>query len=443
VSDLAWIEAALTAARPQALGALLRYFRDLDRAEEAFQEACLRALRHWPVNGPPRDPAAWLILVGRNAALDEVRRRSSEQPLPAEELISDLDDAEAALAERLDSSHYRDDVLRLLFVCCHPELPATQQIALALRIVSGMSVKEIAHAFLVSESAMEQRITRAKRRVGAAREPFETPGAVARVERLGAVAAMIYLLFNEGYSASGGDAHIRVSLCEEAIRLARLLLRLFPAEPEIMGLVALLLLQHARAAARLDAKANIVLLEDQDRGLWNREMIAEGLVLVEKALRHRRAGPYQAQAAIAAVHARAMRAEDTDWAEIDRLYAVLEKVQPSPVVTLNRAVAVAKVQGPEAALAMIEPLAERLSGYFHFFGLKGALLKELGHNEEARVAFDRAIALANTAAEAAHIRMHLDRLAAGGQRPGDRSAGLADPQKNRTRLSVRRATDRP
>jgi RNA polymerase sigma-70 factor, ECF subfamily len=418
VSDLAWIEAALTSARPQALGALLRYFRDLDRAEEAFQEACLRALRHWPVNGPPRDPAAWLILVGRNAALDEVRRRSSEQPLPAEELISDLDDAETALAERLDSSHYRDDVLRLLFVCCHPELPATQQIALALRIVSGLSVKEIARAFLVSESAMEQRITRAKRRVAAARGPFETPGAVARAERLGAVAAMIYLLFNECYSASGGDAHIRVPLCEEAIRLARLLLRLFPAEPEIMGLVALLLLQHARAAARLDAKANIVLLEDQDRGLWNREMIAEGLVLVEKALRHRRAGPYQAQAAIAAVHARAVRSEDTDWAEIDRLYAVLEKVQPSPVVTVNRAVAVAKVQGPEAALAMIEPLAERLSGYFHFFGLQGALLKELGRAEEARVAFDRAIALANTAAEAAHIRMHLDRLAASGQRQG-------------------------
>jgi RNA polymerase sigma-70 factor (ECF subfamily) len=413
VSDLAWIEAALTAARPQALGALLRYFRDLDRAEEAFQEACLRALRHWPVNGPPRDPAAWLILVGRNAALDEVRRRSSEQPLPAEELISDLDDTEAAIAERLDSAHYRDDVLRLLFVCCHPELPATQQIALALRVVSGLSVKEIARAFLVSESAMEQRITRAKRRVAAARIPFESPGALERAERLGAVAAMIYLLFNEGYAASGGDAHIRVPLCEEAIRLGRMLLRLFPAEPEIMGLTALLLLQHARAAARLDAEGNIVLLEDQDRRLWDRAIIAEGLVLVEKALRHRRPGAYQAQAAIAAVHAQAAHAEDTDWAEIDRLYGVLEKVQPSPVVTLNRAVAVAKVEGPQAALAMIEPLGERLSGYFHFFGLKGALLQELGRREEARVAFDRAIALANTAAEAAHIRMHLDRLAAG------------------------------
>jgi RNA polymerase sigma-70 factor, ECF subfamily len=410
VSDLAWIDAALTSARPQAIGALLRYFRDLNRAEEAFQEACLRALRHWPRNGPPRDPAAWLILVGRNATLDEVRRQGSQEPLPAEELISDLDDAEAALAERLDSSHYRDDVLRLLFICCHPDLPATQQIALALRIVSGLSVKEIARAFLVSESAMEQRITRAKRRVAAAQVAFETPGAVERAERLAAVAAMIYLLFNEGYSASGGDAHVRVPLCEEAIRLARVLLRLFAGEPEIMGLAALLLLQHARAPARLDADGAIVLLEDQDRGLWNRAMIAEGFVLVEKALRHRRPGPYQLQAALAAVHGRAARPENTDWAEIDRLYVVLEALQPSPVVTLNRAVAVAKVRGPAAALAMIEPLAERLSGYFHFFGVKGALLKELGRAEEARIAFGRAIALANTAAEAAHIRLHLDRL---------------------------------
>jgi RNA polymerase sigma-70 factor (ECF subfamily) len=410
VTNLAWIDSALSAARPQTVGALLRYFRDLDRAEEAFQEACLRALKHWPQNGPPRDPAAWLIFVGRNAALDEVRRRSSEEPLPADEFISDLDDAEAALAERLDNSHYRDDLLRLLFICCHPELPATQQIALALRIVSGLSVKEIARAFLVSESAMEQRITRAKRRIAAADVPYETPGVVERAERLAAVAAMIYLLFNEGYSASGGDAHIRVPLCEEAIRLARLLIRLFPGEPEIMGLTGLLLLQHARAPARLDAEGGIVLLEDQDRGLWDRAGIAEGLVLVEKALRHRRPGPYLVQASIAAAHARAARPEDTDWAEIDRLYAALETLQPSPVVTLNRAVAVAKVRGPGAALALIEPLAEQLAGYFHFFGVKGALLRELGRAEEARVTFDRAIALAHTPAEAAHIRLHLDRL---------------------------------
>ena len=274
---------------------------------------------------------------------------------------------------------------------------------------------------------MEQRITRAKRRVAAARVAFETPGAVERSERLAAVAAMIYLLFNEGYSASGGNAHIRVPLCEEAIRLARLLLRLFPSEPEIMGMTALLLMQHARAVARLDAEGAIVLLQDQDRRAWNREAIAEGLVLVEKALRHRRPGPYQVQAAIAAMHARAPRAEDTDWAEIDRLYAVLETLQPSPVVTLNRAVAVAKVQGPAAALAMIEPLAERLSGYFHFFGVKGALLEDLGRAEEARVAFSRAIALANTAAEAAHIRQHLDRLMTDRGRDGANAAARSQP----------------
>lgn len=410
MTEIAWIDAALTAARPQALGALLRYFRDLDTAEEAFQEACLRALKNWPVNGPPRDPAAWLILVGRNFTLDQKRRQSRHDPLADEELVSDLDDAEATLVERLDSTHYRDDLLRLLFICCHPELPATQQIALALRLVSGLTVKEIARAFLVGESAMEQRITRAKRRVAAAEVPFETPGAPERSDRLAAVAAMIYLLFNEGYSASGGTVHVRVPLCEEAIRLARLLLRLFPSEPEIMGLTALLLLQHARAPARLDAEGAIVLLEDQDRSLWDRAMIAEGLALVDKALRHRRPGPYQVQSAIAGVHAHAARAEDTDWAEIDQLYAVLETLQPSPVVTLNRAVAVSKARGAAAALAMIEPLAAPLANYFHFFGVQGALLMQLGRAEEARVAFDRAIALANTPAEAAHIRLHLDRL---------------------------------
>jgi RNA polymerase sigma-70 factor (ECF subfamily) len=420
VTDIAWIDAALTSARPQAVAALLRYFRDLDQAEEAFQEACLRALKSWPQNGPPRDPAAWLIMAGRNSALDDLRRRSKQEPLPADELVSNLEDAEADLAERLDGAHYRDDVLRLLFICCHPDLPAPQQIALALRIVSGLSVKEIARAFLVSESAMEQRITRAKSRIAAADVPFEAPGAVERAERLAAVAAMLYLIFNEGYSGSGGAAHIRVPLCEEAIRLARLLLRLFPSEPEIMGLTALLLLQHARAPARLDAEGSIVLLEDQDRRLWDRGMIAEGLALVEHALRHRRPGPYQVQAAIAAVHARAERPEDTDWEEIDLLYATLERLQPSPVVTLNRAVAVSKVRGPAAALAMIEPLAQQLSGYVYFFGVKGALLAQLGHAEEARAAFDCALTLANTPAEAAHIRMRLDRLSRNSGPPGGR-----------------------
>jgi RNA polymerase sigma-70 factor (ECF subfamily) len=410
VSEVAWIGAALTAARPQAVAALLRYFRDLDVAEEAFQEACLRALKSWPVNGPPRDPAAWLIFVGRNSALDEMRRRSKHEALPDDDVIPDAEDNESAMVERLDSSAYPDDVLRLLFICCQPDLPATQQIAVALRIVSGLSVQEIASAFLVSEAAMGQRITRAKRAMTESAVAFETPGPAERAERLNTVAAMIYLLFNEGYSASGGDAHVRVPLCEEAIRLGRLLLRLFPAESEIMGLTALMLLQHARAPARLDANNNIVLLDDQDRRLWNRALLAEGLVLVEKAQRAGVPGTYQLQAAIAAVHARAVRPQDTDWAQIDQIYSVLEVLQPSPVVTLNRAVAVSKVRGPAAALQMLEPLAQPLAGYFHYFGVKGALLKELGRAAEARIAFNQAISLARTAPEAAHIRMNLDRL---------------------------------
>jgi RNA polymerase sigma-70 factor (ECF subfamily) len=411
VSELAWIDAALTAARPQAIGALLRYFRDLDLAEEAFQDACLRALKSWPQNGPPRDAAAWLIMVGRNAAIDQVRRRSRQEALPDEEQLSDLDDVETPMAERLDGAHYRDDVLRLLFICCHPELPATQQIALALRIVSGLSVKQIARAFVVGEAAMEQRITRAKSRIARADVPFEAPGPIERSERLAAVAAMVYLVFNEGYSAGAAEQDERGALALEAIRLGRLLLRLFSAEPEIMGLLALMLLQHSRTAARFDDAGELVLLDDQDRSLWDQRMIGEGLALIDKAIRHRRGGPYQVQAAIAALHARAATPADTDWAGIDALYATLERMEPSPIVTLNRAVAVSKTRGPEAALDMIAPLQERLAGYFHFFGLKGALLMQLGRSAEARQAFGEAIALATTPAQAAHIRQHLDALA--------------------------------
>ena len=412
MSDLAWIDGALTSARPQAIGALLRYFRDLETAEEAYQDACLRALKAWPQNGPPRDPAAWLIMVGRNAALDAKRRTNRLDALPPEELLSDLDDVETPMAERLDGANYRDDILRLLFICCHPGLPATQQIALALRVVSGLSVKQIARAFLVSEAAMEQRITRAKRQVGAGEVPFETPTPEERDARLVAVMAMIYLVFNEGYSTAAKDAAARIPLCDEAIRLARLLQRLFPSEPEVMGLTALLVLQHSRAAARFDAEGAVILLDDQDRALWSRELINEGLALIDKAMRHQRPGPYQVQAAIAALHARARRAEDTDWTQIEALYRALEQMQPSPVITLNRAVAVSKVSGPQAALELIAPLEEPLGGYFHFHGTRGALLLQLGRTAEARTAFDRAIALANTVAEAAHIRQHLDRLMA-------------------------------
>jgi len=409
MTDIGWIEHALTSARPQALGALLRYFRDLDTAEEAFQEACLRALRTWPEKGPPRNPVAWLIFVGRNSGIDVVRRRSKTQPLPEEEAFSDTGDAEADMADRLDGSNYRDDILRLLFICCHPDLPATQQIALALRIVSGLTVPQIARAFLVGESAMEQRITRAKARVAAAGIGFETPGAVERAERLTRVGAMLYLVFNEGYSCetSGRDGS---AFADEAIRLARLLLRIFPGEPESMGLLALMLLQHARKAARFDAAGQIVLLEDQDRSRWNREMINEALALLDKAIRHRRPGPYQIQAAVAALHARAATAEDTDWRQIELLYLRLEEMQPSPVVTLNRAVAVSKVEGAEEALALVETLAGRLDNYFYFHGLRGGLLMRVGRGAEAREAFGRAIALANSPAEAAHIRLQLDRL---------------------------------
>ena len=411
MTDQGWIEAALVSSRPQAVAALLRYFRNLDSAEEAFQEACLRALRNWTVNGPPRDPTAWLIMVGRNAALDQIRKTSRQTSLPDETQISDLEDVETPMAERLDDSHYRDDVLRLMFICCHPDLPATQQIPLALRIVSGLSVKQIARAFLVSEAAMEQRITRAKAKVADAGVPFETPGPVERSERLAVVMQMIYLVFNEGYSAGPKD-DARADLADEAIRLGRLVLRMFQPEPEVMGLLALMLLQHSRQPARFDDQGEAILMEDQDRALWRKPLIQEGLALIDKAMRHRRTGAYLVQAAIAALHARAPNFEQTDWAGIDALYATLERLQPSPVVTLNRAVAVSKTKGPEAALAMIEPLGERLAGYFYFHGAKGSLLLQLDRKREARESFDRAIALATTAAEATHIRAHIDRLIA-------------------------------
>ena len=410
MTDLSWIGAAVTAARPQAVAALLRYFRDLDLAEEAFQDACLRALKTWPVKGPPRDAAAWLIFVGRNAGLDQTRRRAKQTPLPAEELLSDLDDVESPLAERLDSADYRDDILRLLFICSHPDLPAVHQVTLALRIVCGLSVPQIARAFFVGPAAMEQRITRAKARIAQSDVPFDTPTAAERAERVASVATMIYLVFNEGYTGNAQQSEARAPLCGEAIRLARMLLQLFPAEPEIMGLLALLLLQHARADARFDANGEAILLEEQDRSLWKRPLINEGLALIDKAMRHRAPGPFQVQAAIAALHARAVTAADTDWTEIELLYRTLERLQPSPVVTLNRAVAVAKLDGPQAALDLILPLAEALDGYFYFHGAVGAFEQQMGHAEAAREAFTRAIACAGSLSEAAHIRQHLDQL---------------------------------
>lgn len=410
MTDNAWIAAALIAARPQALSALLRYFRNLDRAEEAFQEASLRAIRTWPDKGPPRDTVAWLIFVGRNSGVDAIRKTRRDVPLPTEDRLSDLDDAEADIADRLDGSHYRDDILRLLFTCCHPGLPANQQIALALRVVAGLPLRQIARAFLTTEVAMEQRITRAKARIAAHPVSFDPPDREARLTRLGTVAMMLYLVFNEGYSRGHSDVDA-ARLCDEAIRLTRLLLHLFPTEPEIMGLLALMLLQHARHRARVDADGQLVLLDDQDRSRWDSTMLTEGRALVEKALRHQEPGTYQVQAAIASQHARARHARDTDWGAVDRLYQTLEVLQPSPVVTLNRAVAVSKSRGPAPALMLIEPLADRLESYFYYHGLRGGLLMQLGQLDAARTEFNRAIALAGSPAEAAHIRQHLDRLA--------------------------------
>ena len=422
--DPAHIDTAILAARPKAIAALLRYFRDLDTAEEAFQEACLRALQSWPHKGPPRDPAAWLITVGRNAALDIKRRTRAVGPLSGEDVLTDPRDD--LTAERLDEGHYRDDILRLLFMCGHPTLPATQQIALALRIVSGLTVEQIARAFLVSPAAMEQRITRAKRAIADVGVEFDTPGAAERRTRLATVSTMIYLIFNEGYGSTPDTAAEREPLADEAVRLGRLLLSVFPTDPEVFGLLALMLLHQSRAPARFDANGEIVLLEEQDRSLWNRQLIDEGRLLLERAAVYRDPGPYQLQAAIAALHACATRAEDTLWHEIDSLYQALEAMEPSPVVTLNRAVAVWKLQGPEAALKLIDPLQAELDSYFYFHGLRGTLLKDLSRPDEARDALNRAIVLANSVAEAKLIRRELDGLSVTQRHPQLRTGHGSD-----------------
>jgi len=407
--------ATIAAARPRAMAAFLRYFRDLDRAEDAFQEACVRALSAWPKNGPPRDATGWLILVGRNAQVDAIRRQQRATN-EADEFVTDAAiGGEPDMIERLDQNHFRDDILRLLFTCCHPDLSPAQQIAVALRIISGLSVMQISRAFLVSEAAMEQRITRAKARIAKAELPYEAPGAIERTDRLAAVAKMLYLLFNEGYTAAD-PASDRAGLCAEAIRLARMLLEMFPAEPELMGLLALLLLQHSRTAARFDEGGFPILLDEQDRLLWNRDTIAEGAALIDKAMRHRAPGPYQIQAAIAALHARADSPAETDWPQIDQLYQALERQAPSPVTTLNRAVAVAHILGVAAALELIAPLSEALDGYFYFHGTRGVFYKEMGNTQEARRSFAKAMALASSPAEALHIRREIERLEQGADR---------------------------
>ena len=391
------------------MAALTRRFSSLETAEEAFQEACLRALERWPSAGLPRDPTAWLLMTGRNATIDRIRRdkRILYQDKLPEGSHTD-GDVEAELADQLDMSELRDDVLRLMFMCCHPELGLQDQLALALKVIGGFSVEKIARAFVVKPKAMEQRITRAKKKAAALAVCLDTPSLQERAARLDAVCVMAYLLFNEGYSASGGDVHIRTELCEEAIRLVRLLLTLFPSQAEVMGLLALCLFQHSRRKARLSDDNSLVPLERQDRALWNRREISEGRVLLEKALRHGRAGPYQIQAAIAAVHCAADRAEDTDWPEIERLYAALEQVQPSPVVSLNRAVALSKVQGAQAGLDHLATLSLSLANYLYFHTTRASLLREAGYPGEAIAAYRQALLLGPTGQEADHIREQIE-----------------------------------
>ncbi|MEP3276894.1 MAG: RNA polymerase sigma factor [Stappiaceae bacterium] len=400
----------LRACRPRAMAALSRYFRDLDMAEDAYQEACVRALAKWPDQGLPDSPLSWLITVGRNYGLDIKRKNArlvqAYDPVPLYETQLP-DEKSEAIEEILDNAVFRDDFVRLLFTCCHPILSAEHQIALALKIVVGLSVDEIARAFLIKSKTMEQRITRAKKKITAAKIPFDPPSPEDRSTRLRAVLLAIYLLFNEGYAASGGDHHLRIPLCEEAIRLARLLVRLFPEEPEVRGLLALCLLHHARHETRLGESGEIILLKDQDRSSWNRPLIQEGRVLLEAALRHKKAGPLQIQAAIAATHTSALSSSETDWPELERLYRALVALQPSPVVRLNWAVAVYHVQGITAALDILEPLSEPLAQYAYFHGTLGVLLAEQGNVQGARKAYEKALALTLSEAEKSHIRQRL------------------------------------
>lgn len=404
-------EAGLTGAifadsRPRALAALVRSFRDLDMAEDLYQEACLRAAQRWRQDGVPRDPTAWLIKVARNAGLDRIRKSRRLSSLDAETVLEAQapdGEAQAEVAEAIDRTDYKDDVLRLLFMCCHPELKTSEQLALALKVVVGFSVEEIARAFVVTPDTMQRRLSRAKARAASVAAKLDTPGLAERADRLTAVQTMVYLLFNEGYTAAGGDEHIRHALCDEAIRLARLLLELFPAQAELMGLLALCLLQHSRARARIGDDGRLVSLEDQDRSLWDDARTAEGRMLVEKALMKGRPGPLQVQAAIAAVHCAAGRAEDTDWAEIERLYIALQVLAPGPVVRLNHAVAVGKLRGPAPALRLLEPLSDDLGRYRPYHAVRAALLEESGDIEAAIAALEAALSCEPTRQEAAYL----------------------------------------
>jgi RNA polymerase sigma-70 factor (ECF subfamily) len=386
------VDAVYRAESRRVLATLIRQLGDFDIAEEALHEAFVAAVEQWPSEGVPDNPRAWLITTGRFKAIDRLRRRSKHEVALDEE---GLERVEAIADPALPSDEgVEDDRLRLIFTCCHPALAPEAQVALTLREVCGLTTEEIARAHLASASTVAQRIVRAKAKIRDARIPYEVPGRGELEARLESVLRVIYLVYNEGYLASSGEALTRHDLSGEAIRLAKLLVELLP-EPEAVGLLALMLLHDARRAARVSAEGELVLLEDQDRSLWNRAQVADAVRLVEAALASRRFGPYTIQAAIAAVHAEAPRAEDTDWAQIAGLYDVLMELQSSPVVELNRAVAIAMRDGPEAGLALVDALLAQgeLAEYHLAHAARADLCRRLGRNAEARASYEKALAL--------------------------------------------------
>ncbi|MBA3947573.1 MAG: RNA polymerase sigma factor [Herpetosiphonaceae bacterium] len=405
----------------QILAVLIAATHDFTLAEDALQDACIAALLQWPVDGTPRNPAAWLSSIARRKAIDRLRRDATLARKQGQlEALAALE--QAGSDEQDEGAHFPDTRLKLLFTCCHPALALEARVALTLRTLGGLSTPEIAAAFLVPVATMAQRLVRAQHKIHDAGIPYRVPPLALLPERLDGVLAVIYLIFNEGYATNSGDALIRQELCDEAIRLARVLVELLghepqvPTDPEVFGLLALMLLHHARQHARVDADGDAVLLEQQDRSLWDRAEIDEGVRLLEGALAMRRAGPYQIQAAIAALHNEAGTAGATDWQEIVALYALLLRLTPSPVVELNRAVAVAMAQGPACGIALLQrpELAAALSEYHHFHAARADLLRRCGRYEEAVSAYVRALELCQNTAERRFLERRLVEVAAAG-----------------------------